>query len=446
MNSGRRNHRAGLALTGLLLGGLQLGCGGDGDLLSPEPSEPPPEPPADVATLSGTITQSMTLDPALTYRIQGTTIIEDGATLTIPAGTLLLGDVEYTGSALIVRQGGRLVARGTAEAPIVFTSSNPAGSRRRGDWGGVVLNGRSNCNFPSDECVGEGNSGPYGGTATDDDSGELSYVRIEYGGYEVSFGNELNGLTLNGVGSGTLLHHIQSHFGSDDGIEFFGGTVDLKYAYVTGASDDSFDYSTGWQGRGQFWAAQHDPHDADNGFEVDGNEEDFNAEPFTDPTIYNVTLVGKEAGTGSAGESSRGIIFRRGTAGMVYNAVILGFEKGFDVDNEETVDRVQIRNSYVFGQESRSFEGAEDNEIPDIDEEALWMTAGWDNVMDIDPMLADPFSLMAPDFRPSGGSPLTTGYAEPPAGSDFFEAVDYIGAFAPGAPQWIEGWTTSDQG
>ncbi|WP_419940424.1 hypothetical protein [Candidatus Palauibacter sp.] len=245
--------------------------------------------------------------------------------------------------------------------------------------GGVVLNGRSNCNFPSDECVGEGNSGPYGGTITDDDSGQLSYVRIEYGGLEVSFGNELNGLTLNGVGSGTQLDHIQSHYGSDDGIELFGGTVDLKYAYVTGASDDSFDYSTGWQGRGQFWAAQQDPHDADNGFEVDGNEENFDAEPFTDPDIYNVTLVGDES------------------------------------------------------------------DAP-IDEEALWSTDGWGNVAGVDPLLVNPFNLGMPDFRPAAGSPLTDGYAEPPAGGDFFEAVDYIGAFAPGMPQWIEGWTTQDQG
>lgn len=440
MSSGRRTDRVGLAITSLLLSVLQAGCWGDTDLLSPRPS-----PPAGRGTLSGTITQSMTLDPALTYRIQGTTIVEDGATLTIPAGTLLLGDVNFSGSALIVRQGGRLVALGTAEEPIVFTSSNPEGTRRRGDWGGIVMNGRSNCNFPSDECVGEGNSGPYGGTETADDSGQLSYVRIEYAGYEVSFGNELNGLTLNGVGSGTQLDHIQSHHGSDDGIELFGGTVDLKYAYVTGASDDSFDYSTGWQGRGQFWAAQQDPHDADNGFEVDGNEENFDAQPLTDPTIYNVTLVGKEAGTGSAGESSRGIIFRRGTAGTVYNAVILGFEKGFDVDNAPTAERVQIRNSYIFGQQHGQFEDQADDDEDRIDEEAFWMTEGWGNVAGVDPMLVDPFNLLMPDFRPSADSPLKRGFAAPPA-DDFFDAVDYIGAFAPGMPQWIEGWTTTDRG
>ena len=450
MNPVRRNRRVGLFLTGLLLSGFHVACGGEEDPVSPPPppppppppvAPPPPPPPPTTATLSGTIDQSIELDPSLTYFIQGTTVIEDGATVTIPAGTVLKGDVDFTGSALIVRQGGRLVAEGTAEEPIVFTSSNDEGSRRRGDWGGVVLNGRSNCNFPADECVGEGNSGPYGGNMPDDDSGVLRYVRIEYGGYKFSLGNELNGLTLNGVGSGTQLEYVQSHFGSDDGIEFFGGTVDLKYAYVTGASDDSFDYSTGWQGRGQFWAAQQDPDDADNGFEIDGNEENFDAMPLTDPTIYNVTLVGKEAGTGSAGESTRGIIFRRGTDGTVYNAVILGFEKGFDVDQSETVGRVEIRNSYLYGQQERMFEGDDDG----IDEEALWMTEDWANSMD-DPMLADPFNLMMPDFRPADGSPLTEGFAEPPAGSDFFEAVDYIGAFAPDMPQWIEGWTTSDQG
>lgn len=442
MTRGRRNRAIGRVPAGLLVGGSLLACGERADLIGP----PTPELPSATATLSGTITQSMELDPALTYYIQGTTVVEDGATLTIPAGTLLLGDVSFTGSALIVRQGGRLVARGTADAPIVFTSSNPEGARRRGDWGGIVLNGRSNCNFPADECVGEGNSGPYGGTVTDDDSGVLSYVRIEYGGREVSFGNELNGLTLNGVGSGTQLDHIQSHFGSDDGIEFFGGTVDLKYAYVTGASDDSFDYSTGWQGRGQFWAAQQDPHDADNGFEVDGNEENFDAEPFTDPTIYNVTLVGKEAGTGSSGESTRGIIFRRGTGGAIHNVVILGFEKGFDIDQQETVGRVQIRNSYVYGQQNGEFEDQARDEADGIDEEAIWATDGWGNLAGVDPMLTDPFNLMMPDFRPAAGSPLTAGYAAPPADSDFFESVDYIGAFAPGTPQWIEGWTTSAQG
>ncbi|MDX1396401.1 MAG: hypothetical protein R3195_18615, partial [Gemmatimonadota bacterium] len=214
-----RNSRLGLALA--VLFGFMAACSDDDPT---GPVSPPPPPSAD-NILSGTITGNVTLDSSIDYLIQGTVIVEDGGVLNIPAGTTLRGDVDFTGSALIVRQGGRLEAAGTATDPIVFTSSAPVGSRDRGDWGGVVLNGRSICNFPSDDCIGEGNSGPYGGTVLDDDSGRLSYVRIEYAGYEVSFGNELNGLTLNGVGSGTQLDHIQSHMGLDDGIEFFGGTV-----------------------------------------------------------------------------------------------------------------------------------------------------------------------------------------------------------------------------
>jgi len=402
----------------------------------------PPSPAGDArAVLSGTLTANRTLSADTVYLIQGTTIIEDGVTLTIPAGTTLKGDVNYAGSAMIVRQGGRIVARGTADAPIVFTSSAAEGSRSRGDWGGVVLNGRSHCNFPAQECVGEGGSGPYGGSELNDDSGVLSYVRIEYAGYEVSFGNELNGLTLNGVGAGTELHHIQSHYGSDDGIEFFGGTVDLKYAVVTGASDDSFDFSTGWQGRGQFWVVIQDPFDADNGFEVDGNEENFDAIPLTNPTIYNVTLIGKPAGVGSAGESPRGIIFRRGTAGSIHNVVVLGFEKGIDLDQIETVesDGVTLTNSYFFGQTSGTFEEDEDG----IDEEAYLGNVVWSNAFDTDPMLTDPYSTLAPDLRPISTSPLVSGGATP-AADGFFDQVSFIGGVDPNGEQWFDAWITRD--
>ncbi len=431
MKAFTRNGRIGMSLA--VLFGLTAACSDDNPM-----SPPPPPPPAD-NILSGTITTTRNLDSSIEYLIQGTVIVEDGGVLNIPAGTTLKGDVNFTGSALIVRQGGKIEAVGTAANPIVFTSSNPVGSRSRGDWGGVVLNGRSLCNFPADECIGEGNSGPYGGTSLSDDSGQLSFVRIEYAGFEVSFGNELNGLTLNGVGSGTQLDHIQSHMGLDDGIEFFGGTVDLKYAVVTGASDDSFDYSTGWQGRGQFWLVQQDPDDADNGFEIDGNEEDFDATPLTDPVIYNVTLVGKENGTGSSGESTKGILFRRGTAGEVYNVVILGFEKGIDIDNSQTVGRVEIRNSYFFGMPT-VFDGDDDN----IDESAIVQNVAWSNTIGTDPQLTAPFNRTAPDFRPATGSPLTSGFAAPPS-DGFFDSVNYIGAVSPDGTPWYEGWITTAQ-
>jgi len=434
MKSYRRNSGLGLALTVLLSAGFAVGCSDD----DPTGPNPPPPPPPSENILKGDIEagETRTLDSSIEYLIQGTVIVEDGGTLVIPAGTVLKADVDVRPTAIIVRQGGRIEAVGTATDPIVFTSSAAAGSRQRGDWGGIVLNGRSLCNFPADDCIGEGNSGPYGGTTLDDDSGTLAYVRIEYVGYEVSFGNELNGLTLNGVGSGTELHHIQSHYGLDDGIEFFGGTVDLKYALVTGASDDSFDYSTGWQGRGQFWIAQQDPFDADNGWEIDGNEEDFDATPFTDPLIYNVTLIGKGA-TGAAGESTRGVLFRRGTAGSVYNMIIMGFEVGIDIDNAETVGRVTLQNSILFDN-GTTFEGDDDS----IDESGIVQTVAWNNVIDTDPGLTDPYNLSAPDFRPVGGSAAQSGFASPP-NDGFFTDVDFIGGMGPD-DDWTAGWITTD--
>lgn len=390
------------------------------------------------AYLTGTISGTRTLDADSTYILRGIVTVDDGGELHIPAGTLLQGDVATQPTALIVRTGGKIFSEGTADAPVVFTSTSPPGERRAGDWGGVVINGKSLCNFPASECVGEGSSGTYGGSETNDDSGVMTYTRVEFAGFEVSFGNELNALTLNGVGAGTVIHHVQTNVGLDDGIEFFGGTVDLKYALVTNASDDSFDYSTGWQGRGQFWIAQQNPNDADNGFEVDGNEDDYNATPFTAPTIYNVTLVGNGPG-GTGGEKSDiGLLLRRGTGGAVYNTVVIGFgDQALDVDNSETLSNgLELRNS-VFADNMAPFATDDDG----IDEEGWFMNEDWGNRVAADAMLMDPYNREAPDFTPASGSPLLTGAATPP-NDGFFTVTDFIGAAAPGGEKWWMGWTS----
>jgi len=408
--------------------------------------------PDNVETLSGTISGARTLDASKEYILTGIVTVEDGATLTIPAGTLLMGNVDVQPSALMVRQGGRIESNGTATNPVVFTSSAPAGSRARGDWGGVVLNGRSICNCltqanPVSECVGEGASGPYGANppVLDDDSGVMTYTRIEFAGYEVSFGNELNALTLNAVGSATELHHIQTHYGSDDGFEWFGGTVNLMYALATGISDDSFDYSTGWQGFGQFWIAQQDPNDSDNGFEIDGNENDFTAQPYTDPTIYNVTLVGKGAdgSGGTAGESTNGMLLRRGTSGDIFNAIITGFgTSGVDIDNAETLTQGLTLQNSIIGSNAEEISSDADG----IDDAAFVGNAAWNNQIDVDPLLTAPFDRMAPDFRPGAGSPALAGFATPPDNGFFDITVDFIGGADPNeATPWYTGWTTTAQ-
>lgn len=390
------------------------------------------------ATLSGTLSADRILSADTTYFLRGIVTVDPGATLTIPPGTRILGDVTVQPSALIVRQDARLVADGTADAPIVFTSSAAQGERRRGDWGGLVLNGRSICNFPAEDCVGEGSSGSYGGDVLDDDSGVLRYVRIEYAGHEVSFGNELNALTLNGVGSGTTIEYVQVHNGSDDGVEWFGGTVDARHLLATGISDDSFDFSTGWQGRGQFWIAQQDPDDADNGYEADGNEDDYDATPLTSPSIYNVTLVGKgmNGEGGTAGESTNGMLLRRGLAGEYVNHIVLGFgTAGLDIDNGETVGRVSLRSSIVFGN-AVSFSTDDDG----VDEQGILTRADWNN-RTVDPQLASPFDRDEPDFRPAAGSPAMTGAATPPDDGFFDTSATYVGAVAAGGEPWYLGWT-----
>ncbi len=296
------------------------------------------------AVLSGEIGDVRMLSADTAYTINGVVTVEEGGELHVPAGTHIHGSTEIQPSALIVRVGGKLFSEGTEDAPVVFTSANPPEERQKGDWGGVVLNGASLCNFPAGECVGEGSSGAYGGDNRADDSGVITYTRIEYAGYEISFGNELNALTMNGVGSGTTIHHVQTHAGSDDGFEWFGGTVNTKYLLATDISDDSFDYSTGFQGMGQFWLAQQDPDDGDNGFEVDGNEDDYNATPYTLPLLANITLIGKgvDGAGGTEGESVDGLRLRRGTGGIITNAIVIGFgDDGLDIDNNETLERAK---------------------------------------------------------------------------------------------------------
>ena len=381
-----------------------------------------------------------TLSKDTLYVISGPVTVDSGAVLTIPAGTKLVGDTLAGVSYLVIRRGGRIVANGSAAEPIVFTSMREPGKRRRGDWGGLVINGRSNCNFPQ-PCSGEGSSGTYGGTVQNDNSGTLRYVRIEYAGYEVSPNNELNGLTLNGVGSGTTIEYVQVHFGLDDGIEWFGGTVNVRYALVTGQDDDAFDYSTGWAGKGQFWIAQADTLLGDKGFEVDNNETTFDAQPWTDPSIYNVTLVGRN-GRGAAGKSPVGMHLRRGARGDVFNAIITGYAYAFDIDDALTATHCGAGELRVANTLASNLTALDDPDA-DANEATCRASAGWSVTQVADAQLTNPFNLDAPSFVPAAGSPaLAAGAAATPPNDGFFTAVNYVGAVASTGTPWYAGWTT----
>src|SRR5918999_1804315 len=294
-----------------------------------------------VIVVTGEITGTESWVSSNYYVLRGAVFVRDGATLNIAAGTRVIGESGSVGT-LIVDRGGRLNAIGTAAAPIVFTSDQPIGRRGRGDWGGIIINGRAPLNFEGGEAAGEGDTGVYGGNDPNDNSGTLQYVRVEFSGVEFSPDNELNGIAFQAVGRGTVVHHVQAHMSRDDALEWFGGTVDGKYIVMSNAADDSLDWTFGWNGRVQFAAITQRGDDADNGIEADNNEFNNNATPRSHPQIYNITLCG-DPDRNEGGESPRAANIRRGTAFTIRNFLVTGLKTvGFQIETTNTATTGQI--------------------------------------------------------------------------------------------------------
>lgn len=388
----------------------------------------------DLAVLQGDLLEDRTLSSDYDYVLRDAVFVKDGVTLTIEPGVTIYGE-NATNGTLIVAQGGKIMAEGTADAPIVMTSDAKIGERGRGQWGGLIINGRA----PTNQGItfGEGDTGAFGGDNPADSSGVLRYVRIEYAGIEFSADNELNGIAFQGVGSGTVVEYVQVHMNQDDGIEMFGGTVNLKYALVTGARDDSFDWTDGWTGKGQFWVAQQYGDDADNGFENDNSSKNNEATPRSAPTIYNVTLVGDPSGP----ESDNGMLIREGAAGTYANFIVTGFTKvGLDVNNESSHKQADdgklvVKNSIFFSNGKGNFGDEKDDDSFD---EAAW-AKGLGNV-ETDPNLKDAFNKDNPDFSPSDGTSSVSAASPPSDG--FFDPVNFVGGVSP-SNNWTTGWTTS---
>ena len=389
-----------------------------------------------VIILEGRLNADKTLTSAYDYLLRGAVFVEGGATLTVEAGVKIYGE-QATNGTLIIAQGSKIMAEGTETAPIVMSSDAFEGSRARGQWGGLIINGSA----PTNQGVtfGEGDTGAFGGNNPADSSGVLRYVRVEYAGIEFSPDNELNGIAFQGVGSGTTVDHVQVHMNQDDGVEMFGGTVNLKYVMVTGARDDSFDWTDGWTGKAQFLVVQQYGDDADNGFEVDNSNKDNEAQPRSAATIYNATLVGDPAGP----ESDNGMLIREGAAGMFANFIVTGFNKvGLDINNEAThaqadSGKLVVKNSIFFENGNGNFGDEKDDD--GFDEAGFAASNG---NKEVDPGLAAPFNKSAPNFTPSADANTVTP-ANPP-NDGFFEQVNFIGGVSP-TNNWTTGWTTSAQ-
>ncbi|MEO5904146.1 MAG: fibronectin type III domain-containing protein [Gemmatimonadaceae bacterium] len=447
---------------------------------------------ADVTT---DITTNRTFSADTAYTLKGFIHVANGATLTIQPGTKIMGDFNTLGSSLWILRGAKIQAVGTADAPIVFTSSRAVGSRQPGDWGGLLIIGNAiNNRSGSVEVEGSGTDGTAlvggknyqvlysGGTVATDNSGTLSYVRVEFAGFAPSLNNELNSFTFAAVGSGTRASFLQAMGGLDDSYEFFGGGFDVDHlvAYETG--DDMYDMSEGWVGRMSFLigynSVQLTPRTG-AGFlssDIEGIENDgcngsgcdngFNQAPFTGPLVSNFTLIGcgDVACSGSGG--GYGMMLRRGTGGYYVNGVLARWPRGgVSLRDAETFVRggsvvtpdpttadLVLRNIFftedpvVFqagggSTTQNSFDLAGNNLTNSVSPAALLVTT-------LPAQSVSPAGVASFDWTPSAASAIATGGLATLPGRIGTKAgtvvagTAYLGAAAPAGAKWWAGWTT----
>ena len=415
-------------------------------------------PATTVTVAAGDIATSTTWTKDKVYLLNGWVYVVDGVTLTIEPGTVIRGD-KANKAALIIEKGAKLIANGTADQPIVFTSNQAPGSRNYGDWGGIILCGKATVNKVDPQIEG-GPRSHYGGTDDQDNSGSLKYVRIEFPGIAFQPDKEINGLTLGAVGSGTNIEYIQVSYSGDDSYEWFGGAVNGKHMIALRGWDDDFDTDYGYHGMVQFGVALRDPAIADpgsgsNGFESDNDGTGSGDTPITSAIFSNISMFGPLATPTTTINPNflRGMHLRRNTKLNIYNAVFGGYVTGLyiegpSVDNAKN-NSLKLRNSVLAGCTTNF--GTKSGEWTATEETTWFNTTDFKNATmtgNSDLMVENPFNLTAPNFLLKSGSPLKTGsYWYSPAAANtiddpFFNHVSYRGAF--GTDNWTAGWANFD--
>lgn len=357
------------------------------------------------------------------YYLNGWVYVKDGATLTIDAGTVIRGSKANKG-ALIIEMGAKIMAEGTADNPIVFTSNQDAENRSYGDWGGVIILGKAIVNKVNPIIEG-GPTSTYGGSDDTDNSGIFKYVRIEYPGVAFMPDKEINGLTLGGVGNGTMIENVQVSYSGDDSYEWFGGDVNLKHIIAFRGWDDDFDTDYGYHGMVQYAVSLRDPAIADpgsgsNGFESDNDATGTTDTPVTSALFSNVSSIGPLVTPSSVINANfkRSMHLRRNTAIQIYNTISAGWPTGLFIDGtasqaNATNGELKVMNVFLAGNK---------NSFPEEFDSTYFLYADRKNqrlISNDSLKLTDPFNLDAPDFLPLAGSPVLTAsawYEEVPTG------------------------------
>lgn len=381
--------------------------------------------------------------------IEGLIFVNDGQVLTIEAGAVIRfrpGQAENA-SALIVARGGKIIAEGTRENPIIFTAENDdlngsVNKNDRGLWGGLIILGNAPINLSGGETNIEGipvyeERGVFGGPDVNDNSGILRYISIRYGGTNIGEGNEINGLTLGGVGRNTLVEFVEVISNVDDGIEIFGGTVNLRNIVVSGCGDDAFDYDLGWSGNGQFWLGVENSFIGNHLIEAGGGSDPVIGLPNSLPKLFNITLVGN--GNTGVGTVS---VFERYAGGVIANSIFHSSTDGIilNVTDQNNDSFSQWKNGKLEIRNNLFYQVAVSGNQPIFKLSGVFtpkMATEWDNYFqvaqneignpNIHPQLVD----FVPDPKVKGNM-----YEYP---STWFQRVDFKGAF--GEDNWIEGWT-----
>lgn len=405
---------------------------------------------------------TQTLNKDTKYLLKGLVYINDGVTLTIPAGTIIKGD-KASKAALVVNRGGKLEANGTAAEPVVFTSAAPKGYRNRGDWGGIIICGKAKNNQSVNQVI-EGPTdfsttsglGVYGGDGTheDDNSGTLQYVRIEYAGIAYAPDKEINSLTMGSVGSETTIDHILVTFGGDDSYEWFGGTVDAKYLISYSGYDDDFDTDFGYSGKVQFGIVMRDRTQADvsqsNAFESDNDASGSTNTPKTSAKFSNMTVMGPR--TYSKSNNSANFVqaahVRRNTEITIANSIITGFTNMVNFDKYNGTFRVK-NNLFAEHNNSAQLNASTFSSGNGNDTTGFYAANKWGLKTSVANIFADTTLENANPVQVAAGLGLTgadftatTGLTE-----SFWTSTTYLGAMGTSAASewnWNAGWLNFD--